>query len=142
MPLRNDDPNIADDAVLWRRIPDTPICVYKAEDGTVTPSSANFLDEIENELSVDLASLTTTDKVLKNHEQFGLAAVTARVPRENKHIVDSDPIIDQENPENNNPAHCVICAKPELSSNKGRKKAARNIANKSKWVIYPESYRQ
>lgn len=140
MTLRNDDPNIADDAVLWRRIPDTPHCVYK-EDRIILPSSSNFLDEDENEVSVDLASLTTTERTLKNHEQFGLVSVTAGVPREHNQIVDSDPIVDLENPGNNNPAHCVICAKPELASGKGRKKAAKQIALKSTWVIYPESYR-
>lgn len=140
MPLRKDDPNINDKDILLRRIPDTPQCVYEdEEDGMIKPSSANFLDR-ENALSVNLQSLTTIETVLKGHDDFGLVCFQAAIPRKENHIVDSDPIADEENPENNDPSHCVICPQIGLGE-KAKKRAARNIARAVQWLVHTKSNR-
>ncbi len=76
-----DDPNISGDVVLFRRIPPWPDRVTWDANGQPHFSSCNFKDK-ENELSVHLASETTPDEVLREHDGFGLVQITAQQVRE------------------------------------------------------------
>jgi hypothetical protein len=138
MPLREDDLSVANEELLWRRIPDTPMCVKK-EDGQLRPSSVNFLDDI-NELSVNRALLTTQERVLQGHETFGLISLEANVPRANNHIIASDPEIDPEDPTKNDPSHYVLCHQ-SIEGGVGRKKAAKKMAKAAGWIVLPASHR-
>ena len=61
---RSDDESIIDSDILWRRILNTPIWVKELEDGKIKPSSAAFLDNHTNEISVNVALLTTQEDVI------------------------------------------------------------------------------
>jgi hypothetical protein len=123
---RTDDPAISDSDILWRRI--WPQWLVSSEVGGFRPSSAAFLDGHTNEVSVNIARMTTQEKVLKNLPEQSLAAISAGVPRslEHKHIVASDPLPDD-------PSHAVICP-PEIPSRQ-RKTAARKMAEAACWVV-------
>ena len=73
MSLRTDDTDLTDESVLLRRIWNTPIWVVE-KDGLLRPSSAAFLDNITNEVSVSVADLTTPEEELRNLPDFGLMA--------------------------------------------------------------------
>ena len=72
---RTDDPSIAGDVLLFRRIPPWPDNVTWTDAGP-TFSSFNFKDR-ERELSVHIAGETTPDEVLAGHDGFGLIQFTA-----------------------------------------------------------------
>jgi len=78
---REDDPKIAGDVVLFRRIPPWPDRVTWDDSGQPNFSSFNFKDK-DNELSLHLASETTPDEILRGHEGFGLVQITAQQVRE------------------------------------------------------------
>ena len=78
---REDDPTIAGDVVLFRRIPPWPDRVTWDDNGQPSFSSFNFKDK-EHELSLHLALETTPDEVLRGHEGFGLVQITAQQVRE------------------------------------------------------------
>jgi hypothetical protein len=135
MSQRFDDNTIRDEAILWRRILNNPIWVKKAEDGNVKPSSAAFLDNHTNEVSVNVASLTNQNAVLENYPEMGLVSIEAGLPRSLNHIVAITP------EDLDDPSHRVICP-PEEAGSKKRKSAARTMAEMSKWIIYPQDFRE
>jgi hypothetical protein len=100
-----DDPRIAGDLRLYRRIP--PKGDRVSWDGDQpTPASQNFRDR-EDELSVYIADETTPEAVLSGHEGFGLVEFTAGQVRE---LFGQDVILcrDPEDPAN---GHVLICGK-------------------------------
>lgn len=133
MPLRVSDESIADDELLWRRICDVPQWIKELEDGEIKPSSAAFLDNYTNEVSVNVASLTTQEDVMREHSDMGLVSIKAGLPRSLQHIVAATPEIEDI-------SHRVICPPPEVKGNK-RKSLARKMAEESKWILHPKSYR-
>jgi hypothetical protein len=90
MTVRVDDPTIADDAPLWRRIQNQPSWVKVLPDGNIRPSSATFLDNYTNEVSVHLARLTTRGTVLQGRLNDGLVELLAGFPRTLGHIAVCD----------------------------------------------------
>lgn len=133
MPPRVDDDSIADEELLLRRICDIPQWIKPAEDGEIKPSSAAFLDNHTNEVSVNVASLTTQEEVMKNYPNMGLVSIEAGVPRSIEHIVAPTPEVDD-------PSHRVICPPPETSKSR-RKTLAKIMAENSKWILHPRTYR-
>lgn len=117
-----DDPNIADDELLWRRIRPEWI---DDKDGTLT--SQAFLDRLSGTPSVNRANLTNREAVLRDYQSMGLAEVEARVPRANEHGVLSDPTPD--------PSHALLVPAPSLTSGEKRKQAARRIAKAARIVV-------
>jgi hypothetical protein len=123
---RQDDSSISGDAILWRRIPPYRDNVQWEEDGSPVPSSLNFGDE-ENELSLYLASETSIETVLMNHEGFGLVKLTAGDIRK---LLGSATILCRDDSDST-PGHVILCTK---LSRKQRRDLARNI---SQWVQHP-----
>ena len=87
MSLRPDDPSIADDEPLWRRILPIPAMLVTSPDGTHRPSSAAFLDGHTGEVSVHRATLTSKDQILLLYPSVGLAEILAGLPRSLGHLV-------------------------------------------------------
>src|SRR5437773_635876 len=102
MPSRPDDPTIGDDGPLWRRILPVPGWIHRNPDGSFRPSSMAFLDNIDGQLSVHLANLTTQEAVLRNRALESIAELLASVPRSLGYAVARDPT-----PED--PSHALIC---------------------------------
>jgi hypothetical protein len=130
MPQRPDDQSIPNHELLWRRL--LPRWLHKQPDGSFRPSSMAFLDDTpgnDGEVSVDVASRTTTEKSLTAYPGQGLAELEANVPRSLRHTVVSDPI-------ENNLAHAVICPPPDIPNNQ-RKRDARQMAEKALLRILP-----
>jgi hypothetical protein len=96
-----DDPTLGRDERLWRRIRADQL---KTEDGRVRPSSAAFRDST-NEVSVHLASLTTTATALERFPGFSLAELTVGFVRDLGLSVVRDPLPDD-------PSHAFICPCP------------------------------
>ena len=133
---RSDDPNLANDAVLLRRVLDKPAEWFTHVDGVLRVSSAAFRDSI-NEVSVNVASETTIEDVLKGNEDNGVVSITTGVPRELKHIVSKT--LDPGDPED--PSHRVICPLPEVTSSQIRK-MAKSMAIAASWMMLPQSERE
>ncbi|MGI8640405.1 MAG: hypothetical protein ACR2MG_10740 [Pyrinomonadaceae bacterium] len=133
MSPRSDDKSIADEELLWRRICDVPQWIKKLEDGEIKPSSAAFLDNFTNEVSVNVASLTTQEKVMEKYPDMGLVSIKAGMPRSIGHIIAATPEIEDT-------SHRVICPPPDIKGSK-RKSLARRMAEESKWILYPKTHR-
>ena len=127
-----------DKDILWRRIPNDPNMVKEEPNGNLRLTSAAFRDGSTGEVSVHLAKLTTIEKALSNKADKGIVAIEAAYPRSLNHLVAYDPVKDDPNLEDD-PSHTLICP-PEQSSNH-RKRDARLMAEQSRWLRYPESYR-
>lgn len=142
MPQRVDDLSINNDDWLLRRILDNPAWHGKNDDGTYYVSSAAFIDNHTNEVSVDQEKLTTREKALRQFPNDGLARLRAGIPRTHDHIIASDPIIDPD-PEKANPAHALICP-PEKMNRSQRKTKAKIMAKAAtqEWLIKPKSIRE
>lgn len=92
MSQRSDDQNLTDEALLLRRIWDKPdIWFTNNEEGQPKLSSVAFLDGRTDEVSVNVATKTTKEKVLDGYPDFGLVSVEAGVPRSVSHIVATTP---------------------------------------------------
>lgn len=135
--VREDDTNLKDDDILWRRILDYPNQWFTFKDGVLRASSAAFKDGYDNETSVNVASMTTVEQVLKGRDQDGLVSVPVGLPRSLKHIVAKT--LDPGDP--TEPSHRVICPPPGLVG-KRRGAAARTIARAAAWIVLPRSQRQ
>lgn len=142
MPQRVDDQSIKNDDWLLRRILNNPAWYGKNDDGSYYVSSAAFIDNYTNEVSVDQEKLTTWEKALRHFPNDGLARLRAEIPRSCEHIVVSDPI-DDPDPEKANPAHALICP-PENMNSSQRKKQARTMAKAATegWLVKPKSARK
>src|SRR4051794_33448513 len=127
MTERADDPTIADDDLLLRRILPSPLWVVPQPDGTFRVSSAAFLDNLSGKVSVSLASITSADQVLAAYPTYSLVALRAGVPRTLGHALVRDPTADD-------PAHALIC--PPAGRAKAQRKAdARRMAAAAVWVV-------
>src|SRR5262245_25771065 len=73
--IRIDDPSLAGEMLLYRRIPPVPDNVVWINDKPEF-SSKNFADK-DDEASFHIAAETTPDDVLKGHDGFGLVQITA-----------------------------------------------------------------
>ena len=119
MLLRFDDENIKDEDLLWRRILNIPQWIKKLEDGRVKPSSAAFLDDYTNEVSVNVATLTTQEEIMENYPDVGIVSITAGFPRSLGHTVAATPEVEDI-------SHRVICPPSDISKSK-RKTLARKL---------------
>jgi hypothetical protein len=133
MPLRVDDPSIANEEILWRRIHNIPNWVKQKPDGTYRPTSAAFLDNTDptGEVSVHLASLTNQQQVLARRPDDGLVEIEAGFPRSLGHAIVRDPT-------DADPSHALICPPPNQTT---RKSDAREMAQAARWVVLPKSIR-
>lgn len=117
---QGDDPTVADEEELWRRI--HPEWVVSNAGGTRVSSAA--FKESSGEISVDRANLTNAEAALALYPHHGLAAIEARVPRSlGAYVVRARPTPD-------NPAHAVICPRPTRGH-------ARQMAGKCEWRREP-----
>jgi hypothetical protein len=126
MPPRADDPTIEDHEPLWRRILPLPGWIHRNPDGSFRPSSMAFLDNIDGELSVHLANLTSQEAVLRDRATESIAELLASVPRSLGYAIVRDPT-----PED--ASHALICPPANTPENR-RKKHARFIAAQCRWV--------
>lgn len=123
-----DDESIADDDLLWRRIP--PFHFVRDENlGRLRPSSAAFEDHPNGTpMSVHIAKDAEAEghqpeDVLEGHENFGLAAFTAGTARRTEQGVAKEPLPDQI-------AHGVVFGR----KTRGRK---RSLSRASIWIVPP-----
>jgi len=124
---RTDDPSIADEDALWRRILAHRGWIVRASNGGFRPSSVAFLDNLNGEVSVHVARLTTKDLVLADYPDQSLAEILAHVPRSLGHVVAFDK-------KPNDLSHAVICPPPQIP-NKRRKRDAREMAERARWIL-------
>jgi hypothetical protein len=119
-----DDPNIAGEDRLLRRIPQS--WIDWDDSGMAAISSAAFKDE---ELSVNIESVMTRDArppedALRQYPGYGLAAVTASHARSLNQGVASDPLPEE-------PAHGVIFGQKKRGGVGGK------LRDGAKWVVIP-----
>jgi hypothetical protein len=119
-----DDPSIAEDERLLRRIPRA--WVVWDELGNATMSSAAFKDE---ELSVNIESVMARDgrppaDAIRNYPRYGLAAFTAAHARSLHQAVARDPLPEE-------PAHGVVYG-PKKRGGIGGK-----LSDGAIWVVTP-----
>lgn len=119
-----DDPNIADDDRLFRRIPRT--WVNWDEHGNASISSAAFKDE---ELSINIESIMTRDErlpddAIRAYPGYGLAAFTAGHARSLDQCVAPDPVPEE-------PAHGVVYGQ------KKRGGVAQRLRDGACWAVVP-----
>lgn len=86
-----DDPSLQlplpDELVVWRRIPKDKVVTVTDEDGQsrIRPSSDNFVDNPKNGSSMsvyDSDSCGGIERLLSQHEDFGVVAITVGQMRE------------------------------------------------------------
>lgn len=124
-----DDPTIADDAQLWRRIPPWHIVDDKNVGGKRI-SKAAFEDHPDGSpMSVVLGGLVlelgrTAESVVADHAGFCLASVTAGFARSLNQGVVRRPLVEE-------PAHAEVFGKKTES-------VRRRFAHEAVWVIAPE----
>ena len=124
MPLP-DDPRIAGDRILFRRIPPNGGRTLWSPDGAADFSSQNFSDKLD-ELSLYLADEATCDQVLAGHEGFGLVQITAGKMRE---ILGSDVVFNRDCSDPI-PGHVLVCGNIKTSKRGKLKKAATWVPGK------------
>jgi len=127
-----DDPSIADESELLRRIP--PQHFFRDDNsGLVRPSSAAFEDDDDSDpMSVYLATVLAAERrqatsVLAGHEGYALASITAGLAREKNQTVHPDPLTEET-------SHAVVCGDKRSGNKKSAKKA---FAMNAKWVVRP-----
>lgn len=123
-----DDPTIADDATLWRRIP--PVWAVADENlGGLRVSSAAFDNSRDGSpTSILLAELVvasgrSAEDVLRDYDGYGLAGLTAGQARKCGQAVAHDPLPDE-------PAHGFVVGKKT-------RQAKRCLASAAILVISP-----
>ena len=93
--------------ILWRRLVDEWI-ITNREDGTVKIISAAFIDRIDGNISVHIASLTSIEEVRRAYPHSRIAALEARVAQECGFTVVRDPQPDD-------PSHAILRPPPGRS---------------------------
>src|ERR1022692_2403488 len=73
--MRQDDPALAGDLMVYRRIPSKADYVQWDENGNPTPSRQNFSDK-DDELSVHIVNETSPEDILEGHDGYGLVQLT------------------------------------------------------------------
>ncbi len=86
-------------AILWRRI--IPQWIKFHDDGTEFIASAAFRDNLDGNISVHIAALTTAEAVRRNFPFCRLAEIEARVVKERGFSVIPDPLPDD-------PSHAIL----------------------------------
>jgi hypothetical protein len=127
---RQDDPTLAGEIKVLRRIPPTADRVRWDDNNTPIPSSQNFRDNRNDELSMFIASETTPDQILKGVDGYGLVELTLREIREiyAKHTrVLRVLIICRDEGPDDGPGHILVCGKPSPRMNDELRECA-------KWV--------
>ncbi|HWZ98331.1 MAG TPA: hypothetical protein VN025_11275 [Candidatus Dormibacteraeota bacterium] len=128
-----DDLSIEAEESLLRRIPPDHI-IFDDNEKRWRPSSAAFEDDRDGDpMSVVLLKILNRDKrepssVLKGHEDYALASITAGLARQYVQTVHPQPL-DEE------PAHAVVCGE----KTKGKKNAPKKkFAQAATWVVFEE----
>lgn len=127
-----DDPSIADETDLLRRIPHWHF-VSDQNAGTIRPSSAAFEDDYdEDPMSVYLATVLQAEgrepsSVLAGHPNFALASITAGLARSKNQTVHPEPLPEET-------SHAVVCGDKRAGNKKSAKKL---FAANAKWVVAP-----
>jgi len=123
---RVDDPGIADDAVLWRRIPPDKVAVLP--DGNLRPESWVFGDDEDGQpVSIVIAGPeAAVADVMRGHEGYGLVAFTAADARRHGLAVRRDPTPGQ-------PAHGVLIG----PKTRGVRRA---LAKACRWIVLPGTH--
>jgi hypothetical protein len=111
--------------ILWRRL--TPDWIKRAEDGSIIVASAAFLDNIDGNVSVHIASLTSIEDVLRAYPHCHVAAIEAQVVIDRGFTIKRDPLPDD-------PSHALIKPPPERRTKSVRKQYAREIARSARLV--------
>src|SRR5882757_9908348 len=101
---RQDDPAIADDEILWRRV--LPEWIHTEANGNTRPQSISFVDRRSGELSVHRARLTTAERVLNGWPGNRIAAFPASLPRSLGYKLICDATDDDA-------SHALVCPSPE-----------------------------
>ncbi len=123
-----DDPEIADEVPLFRRIPPWHF-VCDENDGSYRPSSAAFEDDDDGDpMSVYRADVLKSEggrpeRVMIGHPGFGLVAVTAGTMRHKEQTVHPDPLPEES-------SHTLVCG-PKTRATR------RFFARQSVWIIPP-----
>lgn len=130
LPADADDLSIANDELLYRRIPVQPSDTIQPTDipGIFRPSSGNFRSD--GPLSVDRAALTTPEETRDRAKPvvFHVAQFQAKVVRECGCRIVNDPMPD-------NHAHALLFGDHESGSGALNKKQAKAIARAAKIII-------
>lgn len=134
-----DDPTIADDAVLWRRI--RPEQWVHDEAGHYRPSSVNFKERKHKDGSIEPLSVSQADELpgpeamLVNHPGYGVASITAGLARACGRGIIRDYAGGRE------PGHCLLFRTAGQSENQAKKNSEK-LARASTWVIVPPAIAQ
>ena len=117
-----DDPSIANEIVLWRRV--HPEQVVPGQDNETLPSSQAFQNTSgTNGMSVNLADDTTVEDTLRGYEDHFIVAFEAGPVRALNQGIVRRPLAD-------NPAHA------EVTGNK-TKGVRRRLSAMSSWIKHP-----
>lgn len=145
MPQTADQIEIVDEDSLWRRILDQPAW-WTREGERIRPSSSSFKQrrinengELERGISVQLEKLTTLEKSSLVIETAGIAEIKVKFPRSLNLDVVYDPIIDEDEEDNNDLAHTLICPQTGIQITKSQ---ARKMAGEAKMIVLPASGRE
>lgn len=121
MSPRQNDPNIADDTVLWRAV--HKLQVYREDEGLERAQKWAFESD-DNEVSAWIATETDLSQLRAKFPQSRIAEFTAGQARECLNIIARDPVGDDF-------SHVVICPLPGKSKAQ-IKKDARRLASKAR----------
>lgn len=125
-PEYKDDETIANDAIIWRRVPED---WAKVEDGVLRPSTGAFQDSADTPMSATLADEhDSPEDYLTGYPDHGLVAVMAGRLRQLGQKIVRWPVDDDD-------AHLYIVGnKPKGGFKKPMKKEA-------EWVVRPKKFR-
>jgi hypothetical protein len=121
MSPREDDPQINDDAVLWRAVPSSHVC--SGDEGTERPESWAF-KSADNEVSCWIAAEMDLEDLKGKFPGFRIAQFTAGQARECANVVTRDPV-------QGDAAHALVCPIPGKSVGRVTKDA-RRLASKAR----------
>jgi hypothetical protein len=128
----DDDPSVADENLLYRRVPEKPNLniVWDSNLGHWRPSSVSFKNDRDGSpMSICLQDTLVAEgrepvSVLADHPNFALAAISAANARECEQAVVRDPLPSE-------PAHGLVAGnKPKRIMSK--------LAKSSVWIIPPK----
>lgn len=112
---RQDDSALVGDIRVFRRIPPKADRVSKDENGNLVPSTQNFRDSRDDELSMYIAAETSEEAVLRGCEDFYLIEMTIGQIRAVYTKYKRDLAICRDVTEETGPGHILVCGKPSPS---------------------------